>query len=100
MIDLQYGPARIAGDGEPTLNGAEAWAYALGDALGSVRQRPTDGGSVAYVGRHSPFRVKLWTEGNIASAWGCTGEWWDHCPELPYLHNRRHNAPILLATTS
>ena len=65
-----------------------AWWYPLGDALGSVRQWTDSGGSVTYAGGYTPFGVELWREGNTASAWGYTGEWWDADAALLYLQAR------------
>ena len=53
-----------------------------------MRQWTDDSGSVTYAGGYTPFGVELWREGNTASAWGYTGEWWDADAALLYLQAR------------
>jgi RHS repeat-associated protein len=65
-----------------------AWAYPLGDALGSVRQWTDEDGYVNYAGGYTPFGTQLWTEGSTSSSWGYTGEWWDSRAGLLYLRAR------------
>jgi RHS repeat-associated protein len=71
-----------------------AWAYALGDALGSLRQWTDDGASVSYAVGYTPFGVELWEGGSTASAWGFTGEWFDSALGQLYLRARSY-APTL-----
>jgi RHS repeat-associated protein len=65
-----------------------AWAYPLGDALGSVRQWTDEDGYVDYAGGYTPFGTQMWTEGSTSSSWGYTGEWWDSYRESLYLRAR------------
>jgi RHS repeat-associated protein len=65
-----------------------AWAYPLGDALGSVRQWTDGDGYVTYAGGYTPFGTQLWTEGSTSSNWGYTGEWWDARVGMVYLRAR------------
>ena len=65
-----------------------AWAYPLGDALGSVRQWTDEDGYVDYAGAYTPFGTQMWTGGSTSSNWGYTGEWWDSRAELLYLRAR------------
>ena len=74
-----YGLARIA-----EVRGG-AWAYPLGDALGSVRQWTDKTGNVTYAAGYAPYGETLWQVGSTESAWGFTGEWWDADVELLYL---------------
>jgi RHS repeat-associated protein len=65
-----------------------AWAYPLGDALGSVRQWTDEDGYVDYAGGYTPFGTQMWTEGSTSSSWGYTGEWWDARVGMVYLRAR------------
>jgi RHS repeat-associated protein len=65
-----------------------AWAYPLGDALGSVRQWTDEDGYVNYAGGYTPFGIQMWTEGSTSSNWGYTGEWWDASVGMVYLRAR------------
>jgi RHS repeat-associated protein len=80
-LDL-YGLQRI---GEK--RGGE-WAYALGDALGSLRQWVDDGAHVSYAAGYTPFGEMLWEQGRTESSWNFTGEWYDANAELVYLRAR------------
>jgi RHS repeat-associated protein len=80
-LDL-YGLGRIA-----EVRGG-AWAYPLGDALGSVRQWTDSQGYVTYAAGYAPYGETLWQAGNTESAWGFTGEWWDASLGLEYLRAR------------
>ena len=77
-----YGLGRIA-----EVRGG-AWAYPLGDALGSVRQWTDDAGNVTYAAGYAPYGETLWQVGSTQSAWGFTGEWQDAALELTYLRAR------------
>jgi RHS repeat-associated protein len=65
-----------------------AWAYPLGDALGSVRQWTDGDGYVTCAGGYTPFGTEMWTEGSTSSNWGFTGEWWDARVGMVYLRAR------------
>jgi RHS repeat-associated protein len=65
-----------------------AWAYPLGDALGSVRQWTDEDGYVDYAGGYTPFGTEMWREGSTSSNWGFTGEWYDTRAEMLYLRAR------------
>jgi RHS repeat-associated protein len=77
-----YGLGRIA-----EVRGG-AWAYPLGDALGSVRQWTDDAGNVTYAAGYAPYGETLWQVGSTQSAWGFTGEWWDANLQVIYLRAR------------
>jgi len=102
--DLAAGLAQVlaTGDGARDVYGlgriAEvrggAWAYPLGDALGSVRQWTDDAGNVTYAAGYAPYGEMLWQAGDTESAWGFTGEWWDSYAELLYLRARWYDSGV------
>jgi RHS repeat-associated protein len=72
-------------------HGSGAWAYALPDHLGSVRQLTNAGGQVTLAQGYDPFGVLFETAGSGASAFGYTGEWYGGYNELLYLRARYYD---------
>jgi RHS repeat-associated protein len=68
-----------------------AWAWHLGDGLGSVRQLTDGDGDVTLAQGYTPFGVLLWSEGSGASAYGFTGEQEDPSAGLVFLRARYYD---------
>ena len=102
--DLAVGLAQVlaTGDGARDVYGlgriaevrGSAWAYPLGDALGTVRQWADSAGSVTYAAGYTPYGETLWQVGSTESVWGFTGEWWDASVGLEYLRARWYSPQI------
>ena len=71
--------------------GSGAWAYALPDHLGSVRQLTNAGGQVTLAQGYDLFGVLFEAAGLGASPFGYTGEWWGSYTELLFLRARYHD---------
>jgi RHS repeat-associated protein len=69
----------------------EAWAFALPDALGSVRQTADITGAVTANREWSPFGV---TMDGAQAGLGYTGEWWDDGAGLLYLRARWYDSVV------
>jgi RHS repeat-associated protein len=68
-----------------------AWAWHLGDGLGSVRQLADGAGGVTLAQGYTPFGVFLWSEGSGASGYGFTGEQEDPSAGLVFLRARYYD---------
>jgi RHS repeat-associated protein len=71
--------------------GSGAWAYALPDHLGSVRQLTNAGGQVTLAQSYDPFGNLFEAAGSGASGFGYTGELWDVGTELVFLRARYYD---------
>jgi RHS repeat-associated protein len=65
-----------------------AWAWHLGDGLGSVRQLADGSGQITLAQGYTPFGVPLWHAGNGATGYGFTGERWEAYADLLFLWAR------------
>ena len=65
-----------------------AWAYHLGDGLGSVRQLAGEAGQVTLAQGYAPYGEPLWSEGSGTTGYGFTGEQWDAEAALLFLRAR------------
>ena len=68
-----------------------AWAWYLGDGLGSVRQLADGDGDVTLAQGYTPFGVLLWSEGSGTSGYGYTGEQEDASVGLIFLRARYYD---------
>jgi RHS repeat-associated protein len=71
-----------------------AWAWHLGDGLGSVRQLINGTGDVTLAQGYTPFGVPLWSEGSAASGYGFTGEQEDAAVGLVFLRVRYYDPAV------
>jgi RHS repeat-associated protein len=86
-------PSASLGTGGHDLLAEEgtAWAWHLGDGLGSVRQLTDGDGDVTLAQGYTPFGLLLWSEGSGASAYGFTGEQEDAAVGLVFLRARYYD---------
>jgi RHS repeat-associated protein len=74
--------------------GSGAWAYALPDHLGSVRQFTNAGGQVTLAQSYDPFGNLFEATGSGASEFGYTGEQVDAGTELLFLRARYYDPGV------
>jgi len=75
-------------------HGSGAWAYALPDHLGSVRQLSNAGGQVTLAQSFDPFGNLFETSGAATSAFAYTGEWYGSYNELLFLRARYYDPVV------
>jgi RHS repeat-associated protein len=74
--------------------GSSAWAYALPDHLGSVRQLVGSDSQTDLAQSFDPFGVPFEASGSGQSPFGYTGEWWESYSQLVFLRTRHYDPAV------